>query len=254
MGKAMVQAYWDARPCGSTELANGKDGAEFFRAHAQIRYRREPEIPLFAEFNCWAGRRVLEIGVGMGADYVRFLKAGANAVGLDLSSHSLELARENASTNGVDPKLLNADAESLPFKDRTFDLVYSWGVLHHSPDVERTISEARRVLMPRGECRVMLYHRRSLVALQLYARYGVGRSQPFADISHLFAEYLESPGTKAFTGAEVRELFSGFREIEIRSVATAYDLRLGRRWFAPRWMLRLVPSGLGWFLLVRAIK
>jgi len=118
----------------------------------------------FAEFRHWVGRWVLEIGVGIGSDYDQFLRAGARAIGLDLSPRSLVLARQNAATNKVSAHLLNADAECLPFADDTFDLVYSWGVLHHSPDVARTLQEIHRVLRPGGECRAMLYHRHSLVA------------------------------------------------------------------------------------------
>jgi ubiquinone/menaquinone biosynthesis C-methylase UbiE len=208
----------------------------------------------FADFEHWARRQVLEIGVGMGADLVRFGKAGAKAVGIELSIRSLSLARHNAEINRVVPTLANADAESLPFADHTFDLVYSWGVLHHTPDTERAVREVHRILKPGAECRVMLYHRRSLVGLQCYIRYGLMGFRPFASLSELIATYVESPGTKAYTISEVRRLFSGFSAVDIRPVATAYDVRIGRRLFAPRWMQRLVPSRLGWFLLIRARK
>src|SRR5205807_6238592 len=97
------------------------------------------------------------------------------------------LARQNAATNKVAANFLNADAECLPFADETFDLVYSWGVLHHSPDVARTLQEIHRVLRPGGECRAMLYHRHSLVASQCYLRYGLGRLRPFIPLSDLIA-------------------------------------------------------------------
>jgi SAM-dependent methyltransferase len=222
--------------------------------YERIRYEREPEIMAFADFARWARRQVLEIGVGMGADFVRFGKAGAKAVGIDLSIRSLALARRNAEINQVVPTLANADAESLPFADHTFDLVYSWGVLHHTPDTERAVRELHRVLKPGAECRVMLYHRRSLVGLQCYIRYGLMGFRPFASLSELIAMHIESPGTRAYTVSEVGRLFGGFSGVDIRPVATAYDVRFGRRLFAPRWMQRLVPARLGWFLLIRARK
>jgi ubiquinone/menaquinone biosynthesis C-methylase UbiE len=208
----------------------------------------------FADFGRWAGAQVLEIGSGIGADFVQFRKAGARAVGIDLSICSLALARRNAEISQVVPALANADAESLPFPDQTFDLVYSWGVLHHTPDTERAVREVHRVLKQGAECRVMLYHRRSLLALQCYLRYGFGMFRPFAQVSELIATNVESPGTKAFTSSEARSLFRVFRKVEVRPVITVYDLRLGRRRFAPRWLLRLVPNQLGWFLLIRALK
>ena len=163
--KASVQQYWDARPCGFGE-SKAADTASVLLAHSRLRYEREPEIPGFAEFGRWKGRRVLEIGVGIGADYVQFRRAGAIAIGMDLSSQSLRLARQNLAINGLAGDLSNSDAESLPFAADAFDLVYSWGVLHHTPNMEAALDEVHRVLRPSGECRIMLYHRQSLVALQ----------------------------------------------------------------------------------------
>jgi ubiquinone/menaquinone biosynthesis C-methylase UbiE len=252
--QSTVREYWDTRPCGAEEPNIVSSSAQFFDAYARIRYEREAEIENFAEFWRWAGRRVLEVGVGMGSDFVRFAKAGANIVGADFASRSLELARRNAETNRVAPTLLDADAQALPFAEDTFDLVYSWGVLHHAPDTECALREIHRVLRPGGECRVMLYHRRSLLTLQCYLRYGLGGLRPFTSISELIAKNIESPGTKAFTRNEARALFQRFRLVEVRPVVTAYDVRFGRRWFAPRWVRRLAPSRVGWFLLIRALK
>lgn len=252
--KLQVQTYWDERPCGSTEVSRTLTSPEFFQAHACERYRREPMIEPFAAFDRWARRKILEIGVGMGADFVRFRKSEAEVIGIDLSPHSLELARHRAEIEGVIPTLINADAETLPFPDGSFNMVYSWGVLMCAPDVGRTVREIYRVLKPGGECRVMLYNRHSLLAFQIYLYYGLLRGRPFARLWDLIQKHLESPGTKAFTCAEARDLFREFAEVEIKPTVTVYDLRFGRRWFAPRWMIQLVPGRLGWFLLIRAQK
>jgi len=164
------------------------------------------------------------------------------------------LALQNAEINHISPTLLNADGESLPFPDESFDLVYSWGVLHHTSNIDRALLEIHRVLRPHGECRLMLYHRWSLVGLQCYIRYGLGRLRPFTPLSRLIAAHVESPGTKAYTLGEVKSLLGKFSTVEVKPVVTAYDLRFGRRRFAPQWMLRLIPDRLGWFLLIRAKK
>lgn len=252
--KEMVRSYWDAQPCGSSESSSDRGSAEFFEDHAKKRYEREPMIESFANFAAWSGRRVLEIGVGMGADHVRFRKAGANTMGVDISRQSLLLTSRRAAVEGFQVDLANADAEVLPFADNSFDMVYSWGVLMHTPDVPQTIREVRRVLRPGGECRVMLYNRHSLLALQIYLYYGLLRAKPLSRTRDLIYKHLESPGTKAFTSTEVEILFKDFGKLEVRPVATVYDVRLGRRRFVPQWVLRLVPDRFGWFLLISARK
>ena len=249
-----VRAFWDAKPCGSSEAAPSGTARKLLREHAQIRYEREPEVLSFADFERWHHCRVLEIGVGMGADFVRFGQANAKITGIDLSRRSLELAVQNAQIHGIPPNLLNADGEALPFPNESFDLVYSWGVLHHTTDIDRAIAETYRVLAPDGECRLMLYHRRSLVAAQCYLRHGLARLRPFTPLSKLIATHVESQGTKAYTIKEVKSLLGKFRGVKAKPVITAYDFRFGRRRFAPRWMLRLIPDRLGWFLLIRAHK
>ena len=100
----------------------------------------------------------------------------------------------------------------------------------------------------------MLYHRWSLAGLQCYVRYGLGKLRPFTPLSRLIAAHIESPGTKAYTIGEVKSLLGKFCTVEIKPVVTVYDVRFGRRRFAPQWMLRLIPDRLGWFLLIRAKK
>lgn len=252
--KEQVQSYWDGQPCGSTEVSEGRGSAEFFAAHERMRYEREPMIDPFADFDGWAGRRILEVGVGMGADHVRFRKGGADAIGVDLSTESLRLASLRAMAEGVSVSLMRADAEALPFEESSFDMVYSWGVLMCAPDMPRAIHEVHRVLKPGGECRVMLYNRHSLNAFLMYLYFGLLRGKPLAKVADLSEKHLESPGTKVHTRKEVIQLFHEFAHVEVTPAVTVYDVRLGRRQFAPQWMLRAVPASLGWFLLIRARK
>src|SRR5215467_2119145 len=119
--KDEVRRFWNADPCGTRYL----EGTQDFVAHAQARYALEPYIHEFARFASTRGLRVLEIGVGMGADYLEWLKAGANASGVDLSATSLARARRRCLRAGYSPNLHLADAEHLPFSSDTFDVVYS---------------------------------------------------------------------------------------------------------------------------------
>lgn len=240
-------------------------GEDFdFDAHARARYSLEPYISQFAQFSAARGRSVLEIGVGMGADYLEWLKAGAHAVGVDLSEVSLERARRRCQQAGFDPDLRSADAEHLPFQDRSFDIVYSYGVMHHSPNTQQCIREAFRVLKPGGEARIMLYAHPSLTGLMLWIRYGLFHGQ---SLRRTVYEQLESPGTNTFTRRDVRAMFSDFQDLEIRQVFSPGDLLLSAPserfrsplyrlvWkLYPRWLVRVLCRRWGLFLLVSARK
>ncbi|MFY9558904.1 MAG: class I SAM-dependent methyltransferase [Terriglobales bacterium] len=258
--KSAVREFWNADPCGSRYLGDRED----FEAHARARYQLEPHIRDFAGFARSSGQRVLEIGVGMGADYLEWLKAGAHATGVDLSVASIERARRRCELAGCMPDLRVSDAEHLPFADSTFDIVYSYGVMHHSPDTMQCIREARRVLKPGATLRIMIYHHPSLTGFMLWLRYGLLRRMSLRQTVY---EYLESPGTKSYTQDEARNLLEGFEQIELQQVLSPGDLLLHepsarfRSWFYrllwalyPRTIVRRAGRRLGLFLLILARK
>jgi ubiquinone/menaquinone biosynthesis C-methylase UbiE len=260
--KNAVADFWNAEPCGTRYLAE----PDSFDTHTVERYRIEPYIADFAQFSSSKGLRVLEIGVGMGADYSRWLKAGAIATGVDLSTESLARTAARCEAAGLTPNLRHADAENLPFTGDSFDVVYSYGVMHHSPDTARCIAEAWRVLKPGGSARIMLYHHASLTGLMLWLRYGIWKGR---SIRQCVYEQLESPGTKTFTQREVLAIMtlSRFENVSIRQEFSPGDLLLhkpsarfqGRMYqFAwkvfPRSLIRLLGKRFGLFLLITARK
>ena len=258
--KSDVQKFWNAEPCGSRYLGARED----FESHARARYQLEPYIHDFAGFEQSSGKRVLEIGVGMGADYLEWLRAGAFAAGVDFSSTSLERARRRCELAGYTPDLRVADAEHLPFPDNAFDIVYSYGVMHHSPDTAQCIREARRILKPGGTLRIMIYHHPSLTGLMLWVRYGWLRGK---SLRRSVYDRLESPGTNSYTEAEARTLLDGFEQIEFRQEFSPGDLLLNEpsarfrgAWYRliwklyPRALVRALGRKLGLFLLISARK
>jgi ubiquinone/menaquinone biosynthesis C-methylase UbiE len=120
-----------------------------------------------------------------------------------------------------------ADAEDLPFFDNSFDLVYSWGVLHHSPNTPQTIREVFRVLRPGGVARIMIYHKYSIVGYMLWVRYGLFIGCPFRQLHDIYANHLESPGTKAYSMKEAKEMFAQFGRIDIEIKLSFGDLLMG---------------------------
>jgi ubiquinone/menaquinone biosynthesis C-methylase UbiE len=258
--KGKVTEFWNAEPCGTRYLGDAED----FEEHARARYTLEPHIPGFAQFSAARGLRVLEIGVGMGADYEQWLKAGALATGVDLSAASLNRARQRCEKAGLHPDLRVADAENLPFPNDSFDVVYSYGVMHHSTDTAACLREARRVLRPGGQARIMLYHHASLTGFMLWLRYGIWRCQC---VRQCVYERLESPGTKTFTSDEVLCMMQNFEQVTIQQVFSPGDLLLNQPsakfqglayrviWGVfPRWLLRRVGRRWGLFLLINGRK
>ncbi len=159
--KERVRAYWQANACG-TKFTTAETGTrEFFERVEAHRYGSEWHIPGAAGFADARGLRVLEIGCGLGTDGTGFARAGAIYTGVDLTDAAISLARRRFELENLPGEFRIADAERLDFADESFDIVYSHGVLHHTPDTPRAVREVHRVLRPGGRAVVMLYHRDS---------------------------------------------------------------------------------------------
>lgn len=147
--KQQVHDFWNDAACGENLYLQNTDRAGY-EAQAEARYRLEPYIRDFAGFASAQGQKVLEIGVGLGADHQCFAEAGADLYGIDLTERAVEHTRQRLALFGLSSHLAVGDAEDLDFPDESFDQVYSWGVLHHSPDTPKAIREVYRVLKHRG--------------------------------------------------------------------------------------------------------
>ena len=265
--KQEVHDFWNAASCGEVYAVGDSRRAQL-EEHARARYRLEPYILDFARFHEGAGRDVLEIGVGLGADHLEWAKSSPRSLtGVDLTERAVQQTQERLALAGLDSDLRVADAERLPFADASFDLVYSWGVLHHSPNTPAGIDEVYRVLRPGGIARVMVYHRYSVVGFLLWLRYALLAGAPGRSLAEIYAQYLESPGTQAFTQDEARAMFARFSRVETRVQLGFGDLLEGevgqrhsgamltlakRLW--PRALIRRAFPNLGLNLLVEAVK
>jgi ubiquinone/menaquinone biosynthesis C-methylase UbiE len=249
-----MAGFWEKVPCGTRTISFPEGSIDYFRCLEDEREAREPFIAQFAAFASSRGKSVLEVGIGAATDFIRFARNGARLTGVDLTEHAVELASTRLSQERLNAAVLRADAESLPFGDGSFDIVYSWGVIHHTPSTRRAAEEIMRVARPGGRICVMVYHRYSYVALQCWLLHALVKGKPWRSFSDVIWHHIESLGTQAFSVGEVRHLFSALINLRVTPVVTPYDMRIGRSRFLPAGMRRLFPERFGWFLVVGGEK
>ena len=231
------------------------------------KYFVESHIPVFAEFDRWKGKRVLEIGCGIGTDTISFARAGAQVTAVDLSDESLAVARERAAVFGLGDRITfyQADAEHLSqtVPVETYDLVYSFGVIHHTPHPQNAIREIRKYVGPQSVFKMMVYHRYCWKVLWILARFGKGA---FWKLDELIARYSEAqtgcPVTYSYSRRTVRDLLEGFA-VHRTMVDHIFPYRIPEyrrheyrkaEWFRwmPQWLFRALEKSWGWHLCVTA--
>lgn len=253
--KARVREHWENEVCGSRYGSDATARMRFFDEIDTSRYAQDYMLRNFALFSEARGKKVLEVGLGSGSDFLNWVRAGATATGRDLTEASVRIIRERLELEGLEADVRVGDAEALDLPSESFDLYYSWGVLHHTPNTEATIAEAHRVLKPGGSMKVMLYHYPSVGAFLVWLAHGLLRFD-LRGPRAVCADHIESPGTQMFTVEEARHLVGRYfsdRPIEIQTYLGSGDLLThklsgrygGRAWRVaaavfPRWFVRRV--------------
>lgn len=263
--KQLAREQWEQNPCGAEQARDHEFGTrEFFDAVERQRYTDyAPWMPEVMGFKKFPGARLLEIGCGMGTDLLQFARGGAICTGIDLTPRSIAITRHRFALYGERGDFLIADAERLPFGDDSVDVVYSNGVLHHTPDTAGAIREIHRVLKPGGTTKVMIYHKTSLAYWgEVILRRGVlggellrGRSPD--EIMRERVEYSEHGGrplVKVYSHGQAGDLFRPFKEVEIQvRQMTRSDLPFVGR-FIPQRLLSVIERSFGWNLVITARK
>ena len=222
-----VRNFWNSESCGE-RYAIGEDDKEKFHSETVSRYNLEPYIKSFAEFERFRGLDVLEIGVGFGSDHSQIAEQKPKTlIGVDLTERAIENAKTRFKVLGFKSLLHTDNAEALSFDSNSFDAVYSWGVLHHSPNTEKCFEEVWRVLRPNGFAKIMIYHKNAPTGWMLWMKYALFRGRPLKKMRDIYSEHLESPGTKAYTVNEAKKLTSIFSESEIKIQLSFGDLLEG---------------------------
>jgi SAM-dependent methyltransferase len=241
--KVLVKEHWERETCGTRygDESQG-DRRAYFDEIERTRYEQDDMLKAFARFEESRGLRVLEVGLGTGTDFVQWLRNGATATGRDLTDASVTLVRERVALEGFEADVQRGDAEALDLPSDYFDIYYSWGVLHHTPNPRKAFAEAYRVLKPGGTLRIMLYNYPSVGALLVWLLNGPLRLK-FTGPRRTYAENVESPGTLMFSAREAREALGTLFDPATIRCATylgAGDLltqKLSPRYRNPVWRL-----------------
>jgi ubiquinone/menaquinone biosynthesis C-methylase UbiE len=225
--KPRVRDFWDAQSCDTQVAKSTKFSRDYFEEIERFRYFDQPFIHSFAQFTRYRGKKVLEVGVGAGTDFIQWLRAGAYVHGVDLTNEAVTNTRQRVAVYELPPPegIQVADAEDLPFPSNTFDLGYSFGVLHHSPNTEKAIRELVRVVKPGGEVKMMLYNRHSIYAFNLWVKHALLKAKPWKSLRWVLWNYMESVGTKGYTRKELARMLSDLRlrQIAVNTEITAAD-------------------------------
>jgi ubiquinone/menaquinone biosynthesis C-methylase UbiE len=247
-----VKSYWEKEACGTQKEIVGereKFSREWFEKVESYRYQVEPFIYSVAQFTQYHGKKLLEVGVGAGTDHLQWARAGLDCYGVDLTDEAIETTRRRLETYGLCSNLQRIDAETLPFEDNSFDVVYSWGVIHHSEYPEKIIAEIHRVLKKGGTFIGMMYGRYSLNSLRKWIDYALLRGKPWKSFADVLWNEMESVGTKAYTVPELKSLFADFDNFEGSPITTSAELEN-----LPKWISRFIPSSWGFFIAIKAQK
>lgn len=247
-----IRDYWNRRPCnlrhGTAEIGT----KEYFDQVEQRRYMVEPHGYAFADFPKWNGKRVLEIGCGLGTDAINFARNGADYVGIDLSDESVKLCQKRFEIYKLDGQILQADAEHLSnyLEPQSFDLIYSFGVIHHSADPSRVVAHFKNYMHKDSELRIMLYAKSSWKNIMIEA----GLDQPEAQSG--------CPQAITYSHDDVKNLLKDFSSVDIEQTFifpwqiehyVRYEY-VKQPWFQsmPAEMFAALEKRLGWHLLIKA--
>lgn len=253
---------WSNRPCGALAGSSEYD-LGYFEAVERERYEHyAPWMRKFINFDSYAGKRILEVGVGLGTDLVQFAKQGADVYGIDITPRHLELAARNFEVRGMRANLKYAAAAALPFESDSFDVVYSFGVLHCTDNTVRSISECHRVLRPGGQLILGVYHTYSFFHAYTIFVTGVVRGNlqrlGYRGLMSLIESGADGvkfvPLVKTYSRRQLQNILEDFSAVrfDVRHL-TPNDFGALRR-FVPELLAERAGRHIGWYIFARAIK
>lgn len=248
-----VKSFWDSRPCNVRHSKKEVGTKEYFDEVENKKFFVEPHIKSFSKFNEWNGKKVLEIGCGLATAGINFARYGADYTGVELSEESLALAQKRFEVYNQRGEFYQGNAENLSdfLPEEKYHLVYSWGVIHHTPHPEKVIKEISKYLSKDGTFKLMMYASESWKNYMI----SIGLDQPEAQYG--------CPIAYTYTEEEIHDLLSeDFDVISIeRDHIFPYQIEpykegkyIKQPWFEvmPDEMFEILEKKLGWHLLITA--
>jgi 2-polyprenyl-3-methyl-5-hydroxy-6-metoxy-1,4-benzoquinol methylase len=248
-----VQEFWDARPCNLRHSDHTIGSREYFEQVELRKFQAEPHILNFSDFSRWRNQDVLEIGCGIGTAAVNFARVGARYTGVELSSESLALTRQRFEVYGLHGDFHQGNAEELAsfLPAKRYDMIYSWGVIHHTPRPERVMQQISNYLRPGGTLKIMIYAQNSWKNYMIEA----GLDQPEAQWG--------CPVVHTYTKESLTDLIGTDFDIEEiqQDHIFPYEIEAYKRkeyvlqpWFQhmPKKMFAVLEQHLGWHLMATA--
>ncbi len=260
-----VRRFWNQQPCNIRHSPKPIGTRDYFDEVEWRKYFVEPHIPVFAQFQRWNGKKVLELGCGIGTDSINFARAGACLAAVELSEKSLGICRKRFEVYGLQGDFYCGNVEQLSsfLPIQAYDLIYAFGVIHHTPHPERVFAEIRKYCSPQTEIRVMLYSKWSWKVFWIILKYGRGAFWRVAELVRAYSEAQTGcPVTYYYSFRDVRALLKGFAILEIRKdhifpyvVEKYINYEYKREWYfrwMPRPLFRCLEGKLGWHTLIVA--
>jgi SAM-dependent methyltransferase len=246
-----VRAYWNAHIHDLAITSHPVGSPGFFADLDQYHFEKLHHLLRLVDFEGQRGRRVLDVGCGTGVDLVRFARAGAEAVGVDVAEAAIGLAKTNAAHQRLAVRLAVADGERLPFPDASFDYVFAHGVVQYTGDDRALVEECRRVLRPGGTAFFQVYNRVSWL-------------NALSKLMKVDLEHVDAPVLGKYSHAEFARLLNGFSRVELVTERFPVKSRLHGGWKGALFngafvgtfnaLPRSLTGRFGWHLIARCTK
>jgi ubiquinone/menaquinone biosynthesis C-methylase UbiE len=289
---AQIKQFWNEQPVGSNFVAY-EEGKAFYERYDEFRYRTEGHILKELDALDVKDKSVLEIGLGQGADSMQLINRGAIYHGIDLTEESVRRVKERFQLFDKPYREVQvANAEQIPSSDNYFDMVYSHGVIHHSPRIESIVAEIYRVLKPGGQAVIMLYHKHSYnyhISISVLRRMGLMMLVPFPFLAKIVSRltgesverinrhryHLKKEGLSYFkmknfihrstdgpdnvyatvwTAGTAKKLFHQFKDIRTNVHFLNERHLLGLQYLLPGTLKKAMAHRYGWHLWIKATK